>query len=106
MVRHAVNCLHAKVNKFSLLPNRSVAVDSLTLKEAVMHQADPKHQDDDKKEAYEDNCHHLKQGCFPLRIGRWIRFICHLSCLVRGSGGVCGTGKFTPHLPTSLNLIR
>jgi hypothetical protein len=57
MVRHAVNCLHAKVNKLSLLPNRSVAVDSLTLKEAVMHHADSKHQNDNEKESYEDDRH-------------------------------------------------
>jgi hypothetical protein len=106
MVRHAVDCLHAKVNKLSLLPNRPVAVDSLTLKKAVMHHADAEHQDNGKKETYEDDRHDLKYGCFPLRIGRRIRVICHLSCLVRGSGGVCGTTLFTPHLPTSLNLIR
>jgi hypothetical protein len=60
MVRHAVNCLHAKVNKLSLLPHRSVAVQSLTLKEAVMHHADPKHQDDGEKKRHEDNRHDLK----------------------------------------------
>ena len=60
MVRHAVNRLHAKVNKLSLLPNRSVAVESLTLKEPVMHHADPKHQNDDEKESYEDDRHNLK----------------------------------------------
>jgi hypothetical protein len=55
MVRHAVNCLHAKVNKLSLLPNRPVAVESFTLKEAVMHHADPKHQDSGEKKRNEDD---------------------------------------------------
>ena len=60
MVWHAVDCLHAKVNKSSLLPNRPVAVESLTLKKAVMHHADPKHQDDGEKETYEDDRHDLE----------------------------------------------
>jgi hypothetical protein len=60
MVRHAVDCLHAKVNKLSLLPNRSVAVHSLTLKEAVMHHADSEHQDDDEKKRDEDDRHDLE----------------------------------------------
>ena len=60
MVRHAVICLHAKVNKLSLLPNRSVAVHSLTLKEAVMHHADPKHQHNREKKRHEDDRHDLK----------------------------------------------
>ena len=51
MVRHAVNCLHAKVNKLSLLSDRSVLVNPLTSKKAVMHHADPKHQDDGEKRA-------------------------------------------------------
>jgi hypothetical protein len=69
MVRHAVDCLHAKVNKLSLLPNRSVAVDSLALKEAVMDHADPQHQDDDEKEGYEDDRHDPEQGSFSFRTG-------------------------------------
>jgi hypothetical protein len=59
MVRHAVNCLHAKVNKSSLLPNRPVLVDSFASKEAVMHHADPKHQDDGEEKRHEDDCHDL-----------------------------------------------
>ena len=70
MMRHAVDCLHAKVNKSSLLPNRPVAVESLTLKKAVMHHADPEHQDDGEKKRHEDDRHDLEQGCFPLPIGR------------------------------------
>jgi hypothetical protein len=60
MVRHAVNCLHAKVNKLSLLSNRTVSVDPLALKEAVMHHADAKHQNDGEKETYEDDRQDLK----------------------------------------------
>jgi len=105
-MRHAVDCLHAKTNKLSLLSNRSVAVDSLTLKKAVMHHADPKQQDGSEKKRDEDDRHDLEQGGLSLRIGRRIRIICHLGCLVRGSGGVYGTVIFTPHLPTSLNPIR
>jgi hypothetical protein len=60
MVRHAVNCLHAKVNKLSLLPNRSVLVDSLASKKAVMHHADAKHQDDGEKKTHEDDRQDLK----------------------------------------------
>jgi hypothetical protein len=60
MVRHAVNCLHAKVNKLSLLSNRTVSVDPLALKEAVMHHADAKHQNDGEKETYEDERQDLK----------------------------------------------
>jgi hypothetical protein len=59
MVRHAINCLHAKVNKLSLLPNRPVAVESLTLKKAVMHHADAKHQDYREKKRHEDDRHDL-----------------------------------------------
>jgi hypothetical protein len=62
MMRHAVDCLHAKVNKSSLLSNRSVAVESLTLKEAVMNHADSKHQDHGEKETYEDDRHDPEQG--------------------------------------------
>jgi hypothetical protein len=60
MVRHAVICLHAKVNKLSLLPNRTVSVDPLALKEAVMHHADAKHQDDGEKKRHEDDRHDLE----------------------------------------------
>jgi hypothetical protein len=60
MVRHAVNCLHAKVNKLSLLSNRSILMNSLTSKEAVMHHADAKHQNDGEKETYEDERQDLK----------------------------------------------
>jgi hypothetical protein len=60
MVRHGVDGLHAKGNKLSLLSNRSVLVDSSASKEAVMHHADPKHQDDDEKESYEDDRHNPK----------------------------------------------
>jgi hypothetical protein len=70
MMRHAVICLHAKVNKLPLLPNRPIAVESLTLKKAVMHHADAEHQDDGEKKRHEDDRHDLEQGCFPLPIGR------------------------------------
>ncbi|MGB8028678.1 MAG: hypothetical protein WCF30_03345 [Terracidiphilus sp.] len=36
--------------KLSLLPNRPVVVDSLTLKEAVMHHAEPKQQNKDNED--------------------------------------------------------
>ncbi|MGD1106922.1 MAG: hypothetical protein ABR865_07740 [Terracidiphilus sp.] len=57
-------------SKFLLLPNRSVVVDSLTLKEAVMHHAEPKQQNKDNKESYESDLYSLQQGCFSLRTGR------------------------------------
>jgi hypothetical protein len=61
MVWHAVDCLHAKISKLSLLPNRSVAVVSFTLEEAVMHHADPKRQDGDEKKRNEDDRQDLIQ---------------------------------------------
>jgi hypothetical protein len=56
--------------KLSLLPNRPVVVDSLTLKKAVMHHAEPKQQNKDDKESYESDLYSQQQGCFSLRIGR------------------------------------
>jgi hypothetical protein len=60
MMINQVVRLHAKTNKLSLLPNRSIAVESLTLKEAVMRHADPKHQDDGEKKRHEDDRRDLK----------------------------------------------
>jgi hypothetical protein len=57
---HQVVRLHAKVNKLWLLPNRTIAVESLILKEVVMNYADPKHQDDGEKKSYEGDLHDLK----------------------------------------------
>ena len=45
-------------------------VDSLTLKEAVTHHAEPKQENDDNKESYQSNLQSQQQGCFSLRIGR------------------------------------
>jgi hypothetical protein len=45
-------------------------VDSLTLKKAVMHHAEPKQQNKDDKESYESDLYSQQQGCFSLRIGR------------------------------------
>jgi ABC-type multidrug transport system ATPase subunit len=42
-------------SKLSLLPNRPVVMDSLTLKEAVMHHAESKQQNQDNKESYESD---------------------------------------------------
>ena len=55
MVWHAVDRLHAKVNKLSLLSDRSVLVNPLTSKKAVVHHADPQHQNDDEKKRHEDD---------------------------------------------------
>lgn len=60
MMRHAVDCLRAKVNKPRLLPDRTVLVDSFASKEAVMHHADPQHQDDREKKRHKDYRHNLK----------------------------------------------
>ena len=59
MVWHAVDRLHAKVNKLSLLSDRPVLVDPFASKEAVMHHADPKHQDDGEKKRHENDRHDL-----------------------------------------------
>ncbi len=59
MMRHAFDRLHAKVNKLSLLSDRSVLVDPFTSKEAVMHHADPKHQNGGEKKRHEDDRHDL-----------------------------------------------
>jgi hypothetical protein len=42
-------------SKLLLLPNRSVVVDSLTSKKAVMHHAEPKQENKDDKESYESD---------------------------------------------------
>jgi hypothetical protein len=41
--------------KLSLLPNRSVVVESLTSKKTVMHHAEPKQENEDDKESYESD---------------------------------------------------
>jgi hypothetical protein len=44
-------------------------VDSLTLKKAVMHHAEPKQQNDDEKKSYEGDRHDPEQGSFLFRTG-------------------------------------
>jgi len=66
MMRHAVDCLHAKVNKLSLLPNRPVVVNPTASKKAVVHHAETEQENEGNKESDECDLHNLKQGCFPL----------------------------------------
>jgi hypothetical protein len=55
-----------RVFKLWLLPNRPVVVDSLALKEAMMHHAEPEQKKKDHKEGDESDLQRLIQRCFTL----------------------------------------
>ena len=57
---------HSTHFKLSLLPNRPVVVDSLTLKKAVMRHAEPKQENEDNKESDQSNLQSQQQACFLL----------------------------------------
>jgi len=63
-----------------LLPNRPVAMNSFTLKKAVMHHAEPKQQDQDKENDHEDRFPNSRQGRLRLRVAFQIRIRVHRSC--------------------------
>jgi len=53
---------------------------SFTLKEAVMHHAEPKQQDQDKENDHEDRFANSRQGRLRLRVAFQIRIRVHRSC--------------------------
>ena len=71
---------------YLLLPNRSVLVDPLASKEAVMHHAHSEEQNQEKENHHEEDRDNSRQWSLLLRAAGQVRILIHLSRLNSSPG--------------------
>ena len=84
---------HLPVAGYPLLPNRSVLVDSLALKETVMHHAHSEKENQENKNNHEEGCDDSTQWSLLRRAARLVQVLIHQSRLNSSPGAEYEPGE-------------